>query len=256
MITILQSLLLGAVQGLTEWLPISSSGHLVLAQKLMGLTIPPAYDFALHIGTLIPVFIIFWKEIVKVLRAFFTLDRKNENFHLGLMIIVASIFTAAIGISFLKFFESLFENIFAVGIGFIVTGIFLFSSKFFKGKKKIGFLDAAIIGIAQGISTAPGISRSGLTISSGLIRKIDKKLIFNFSFLLSIVALVGVQFVEFKNLTFSGIDLTVLFSGVIVAAAVGYASIKILLKTLLSEKFHLFAYYCFAVGLLVLFFFV
>jgi len=250
---VFQAILLGIVQGLTEWLPVSSSGHLVLAQRLMNLSVPVAYDVALHIGTVIPVFIIFRKDILRVLKGLLTLDRKNENFKLGIFVLIASIITGAIGILFLKYFEMLFASTLAVGIGFIITGVFVFASKFFKGQKKIEFKDSVLIGLAQGLAIAPGVSRSGLTISSGLIRKIDKRSVFTFSFLLSMFAIVGAQIVELRGFESSGVDLPSLIVGVLTSAVVGYAAIKILLKTILSEKFHWFAYYCFALGIIVLF---
>jgi len=245
-----QSILLGIVQGLTEWLPISSSGHLVLLQKIINVNVPVAYDVLLHIGTLLPVIFIFRKDLFEIIKSFARFDRKKQSFNFGVMIIVASIVTGVIGLLFLKFFESLFTNIAAVGMGFMITGLFLLASKFFHGKRNISFVDTIIVGIAQGIAIAPGISRSGMTISAGLIRKIDKKIIFTFSFLLSIIAVLGAQIVEMKNLDLVNIDsVTNLLVGVIAAAFTGYAAIKILLKTLISEKFYVFAFYCFAVGL-------
>lgn len=246
----MQSILLGIVQGLTEWLPISSSGHLVLLQKIINVNVPVAYDVLLHIGTLLPVIFIFRKDLFEIIKPFARFDRKKQSFNFGVMIIVASIVTGVIGLLFLKFFESLFTNIAAVGMGFMITGLFLLASKFFHGKRNISFVDTIIVGIAQGIAIAPGISRSGMTISAGLIRKIDKKIIFTFSFLLSIIAVLGAQIVEMKNLDLVNIDsVTNLLVGVIAAAFTGYAAIKILLKTLISEKFYVFAFYCFAVGL-------
>jgi undecaprenyl-diphosphatase len=250
---IFQAIILGIIQGLTEWLPISSSGHLVLTQRLMNTSIPVAYDVMLHIGTLIPVFIIFRKDILRVFRGFLTFNKKNEDFRFGIYIIIASAITGLIGIAFLKFFESLFASTLTVGIGLIISGVFLFASKFFKNQRKIEFKDSVIIGLAQALSIVPGISRSGLTISTGLIRKIDKKSVFTFSFLLSIVAVIGAQLVELKGIDFSGIGLTSLIAGIATSAIVGYAAIKLLLRTILSEKFHWFALYCFILGLIVIF---
>ena len=250
---IFQAVILGIVQGISEWLPISSSGHLVLAQKLMNMSVPVAYDVMLHIGTLIPVFIIFRKDILHVFRGFLTFNKKNEGFRLGIYIIIASAITGLIGITFLKFFESLFAGTFAVGIGLIIAAIFLFASRFFKGQRKIGWKDSVIIGLAQALSIVPGISRSGLTISTGLIRKIDKKSVFIFSFLLSIVAVIGAQLVEYKGIEASSVDMLPLLVGVATSAIVGYAAIKLLLRTILSNKFHWFALYCFVLGLIVIF---
>ena len=249
MLTIIQSILLGIVQGITEWLPVSSSGHLVLLQNFLSINVPVVYDIMLHIGTLIPVIFIFRKEIMDLVKSFFKM-----KFHDIGLILVASVVTAIICFSFLKFFESLFSSTTAVGVGLIVTGIFLLASKFFHGNRKISFADAVIIGIAQGLAIVPGISRSGTTISVGLMRKIDKKTIFTFSFILSIIAVIGAQAVEMKNFSLADISITSLLAGIAAAAVVGYIAIKILAKMLVSEKFHLFAYYCFAAGLAVLLF--
>lgn len=255
MVTILQSLLLGAVQGLTEWLPISSSGHLVIAQKLLGLEIPVAFDTALHMGTLIPVLIIFRREIFKILKAFLSFNRRDENFNLGVFILIGTIVTGLIGITFLQFFESLFKSTFAVGAGLMVSGVFVYVSKFFRGNRKLGLTDSVVIGIVQGVSIAPGMSRSGLTISTGMMRKIDRKTLFRFSFLLSILAIIGAHLVEMRSAAIGNINPTVLLSGVAVSAVVGYAAIKFLYKIILSNKFHLFAYYCFVLGLVIIFLF-
>ena len=253
LLTLVQSVILGILQGLTEWLPVSSSGHLVLAQRILGVNVPVAYDVLLHIGTLLPVIFIFRKDLFEIIKSFARFDRKKKSFNFGVMIIIASIVTGVIGFSFLKFFESLFTNITAVGIGFMVTGLFLLASKFFHGNRGIGLKDAVIIGLAQGVSIAPGISRSGMTISAGLIRKIDKKMIFTFSFLLSIIAVLGAQAVEMKSLDLVDIgSVTNLLVGVIAAAFTGYAAIRVLLKILISDKFYVFAFYCFAVGLVAM----
>jgi len=191
--------------------------------------------------------------LFEIIKSFARFDRKKKSFNFGVMIIIASIVTGVIGFSFLKFFESLFTNITAVGIGFMVTGLFLLASKFFHGNRGIGLKDAVIIGLAQGVSIAPGISRSGMTISAGLIRKIDKKMIFTFSFLLSIIAVLGAQAVEMKSLDLVDIgSVTNLLVGVIAAAFTGYAAIRVLLKILISDKFYVFAFYCFAVGLVAM----
>lgn len=251
MLTVAQSILLGIVQGATEWLPISSSGHLVLLQKLLGVNVPVVYDISLHVGTLFAALVVFWKDILRIVKSFVQFKR-NESFRLGIMVLVASLVTAAIGFSFLQFFKSLFVNVKAVGIGLILTGAFLVATKFFHGTRKINLFDAVVMGIAQGVAIAPGVSRSGMTIASGLIRRIDKSSVVKFSFLISIVAVMGAQIVELKNIDFVSVNAAALAAGVASSALAGYISIKFLLKTLLSKKFYLFAIYCFAAGLVVL----
>ena len=244
-----QAILLGIIQGITEWLPVSSSGHLALAQQLMGLRVPVAFDIMLHLGTLLAVVIYYWRKLLAILLALIRLDSKSAEFRLALLILLGSIPTAIIGFALKDFFESMFSSPAMIGMALILTGFALFSTKFFRGKKRIGFADAFVVGVAQGIAVAPGISRSGWTISAGMARGVEKEKAADFSFLLSIPALIGAAIFEGRNAVFSDIDLVVVAAGVIVAAAVGYASIAVLLKLVRRGDFHLFAYYCWLLGL-------
>ena len=246
---IFQAILLGILQGITEWLPVSSSAHLALAQQLMNLQVPVAFDILLHVGTLAAVVIYYWKKLLAILLAALRLNFKSGEGKTALLIIVGSIPTALIGFAFKDFFESMFSSPVLIGAALILTGFVLFSTKFFSGKRKPAFPDAIIMGIAQGIAVAPGISRSGWTISAGLARGLEKEKAADFSFMLSIPALIGATLLEGRNIAFAGIDWGVVAVGVLVAAAVGYISIAILLKLIKRGDFHLFAFYCWAVGL-------
>jgi undecaprenyl-diphosphatase len=161
MLTLLKAFVLGVIQGITEWLPISSSGHLVIFQQLMGLDVPIAFDILLHLGTLVVIFLVFWKDILKILKAFFTFNFKTFHGKLSLFIILGSIPTAIIGFIFHDVLESFFSNLFVVGIALICTGALLYATKYFNGKRKLSFLDSFLIGIFQGIAIIPGVSRSG-----------------------------------------------------------------------------------------------
>jgi len=248
---ILQTVILGLVQGFTEWLPISSSGHLVIAQKLMNVTLPVAFDVMLHMGTLLAVIIFFWKDIMKILKSLLNLNLKDENFKLFIYVLIGTIPTAIIGLLFLKFFESLFSSVKYVGIGFLITAALLLFSKFRNGDKKLNWLKSLIIGLAQGIAIAPGISRSGSTMSVGLLSGVNKKDVFKYSFLLCIPAVIGASIIEYKSLAISDFGVHSVI-GLIVAAVSGYFAIKIVHKVLLSEKFYIFAVYCFLAGLISL----
>jgi len=247
----IQVLILGLIQGLTEWLPISSSGHLVVVQKLMNLSTPVVFDVMLHVGTLLAVIVFFRKDILKILKSLLSLKTKDENFKLFIYILIGTIPTAVIGFLFLKFFESLFSNVKAVGIGFLITGALLLLSKLKNNNKNLNWFNSLIIGTIQGISIAPGISRSGSTISVGLLRGIKKEEVFKYSFLLSIPAIIGANVMEYKAFNLSDIGLYSII-GIIVSAISGYVALKIVHKMLLSEKFYLFAVYCFLVGIVVL----
>ncbi|MBU4501064.1 MAG: undecaprenyl-diphosphate phosphatase [Nanoarchaeota archaeon] len=251
MITFLQAVILGIIQGITEWLPISSSGHLALAQMYFGLSVPVAFDVMLHVATLAVVFIVFWKDIVNILKAVLSLDFKSENGKLALYIIIANIPTAIIGFAFRDTFKSFFYNRYAIASALIFTSIFLYFSDRKTGNKKLNYKNTFLIGIAQGIAIIPGISRSGITISMGLLGKIDRKLVAKFSFLLSIPAIIGASIFEVKNLALADISIPLLSVAMISSFIVGYISLKLLLKIIINKKFHLFAYYCFILGLIL-----
>lgn len=248
-----EAMILGIIQGVTEWLPISSSGHLVIAQQLFGIEVPLIYDIMLHLGTLIALFIVFWKEIVDMIRALFTFDTKNPSFRFALFILIASIPTAIIGFLFQDLFASFFTSLLVVGIGLLITGTLLFFSRFVDGNKPLTLWRAISVGIVQGIAIIPGISRSGITITTGLFQGIEREVAAKFSFLLSIPAVGGAFLLRITDLkTVPSQDyLPYLLSG-FVAMVVGYYSLKLLLQIVIKRKFHMFCWYCWPVGLLTL----
>jgi len=251
---ILEAILLGLIQGLTEWLPISSSGHLVIAQELLGIDVPLLFDVMLHFGTLLAVFAFFWKDIVKILKSLVKLDFKSQSGELIPSIVIGSIPVFFAGIIFYDLIEILFKNIFIVSIALIITGIILFLTKHTKGRKNLTLFDSLLIGFAQAFALVPGISRSGLTISTGLFRDVKKELVFKFSFLLSIPAVLSANLWELSNLIINNtrIDFVPYVTGTAIAAIVGYLSLKVLFRMLKKEKFYLFSYYCLIVGLALL----
>jgi len=245
---LIQVLILAIIQGITEWLPISSSGHLVVVQEYFGLAPPVIFDVMLHVGTLLVVLIVFWKDIAGMLKATAQLDFTPEEGKLAIFIVVGSIPTALIGFVFRDIFKSFFNNPLAVGIALLGTGSILYVSKYGKNGKEMSYLDAFLIGIAQGIAIIPGVSRSGITIATGLLSKLRKETVFKFSFLLSIPAVIGATIAESENLFLGEIDGLAIVLGVIVSMIVGYAALKLLKRLLLKERFHLFAYYCWLLG--------
>ena len=252
MLTLLKAFILGIIQGITEWLPISSSGHLVIFQQLMGLEVPIAFDILLHLGTLVVIFLVFWKDILRMLKAFFTLDFRSFHGKLSLFIILGSIPTAVIGLLFHDVLESFFSNLFVVGIALLCTGALLYATRFFNGKRKLSFLDSFFIGIFQGIAIIPGVSRSGSTIGLGMLLGNRKEEVAKFSFLLSIPAILGASILDLKDFAFSSLGSLNILVGILTAIVVGYISLKFLLRIIMKKKFHLFAYYCWAVGILTL----
>jgi len=253
-VTLIEVFILAVVQGLTEWLPVSSSGHLVITQKVLGVNPPLIFDVMLHVGTLMVVLTVFRKDIADIIKALVRRDFETEEGKLALFIAVGSVPIAIIGFVFYDFLKSLFSNLLAVGIALLITGCVLFFSEKRIGNKKIGILDSLLIGLAQGITIIPGISRSGVTVATGLLRRVDKATAFKYSFLLSVPTVIGATVMESKELAVANVDMTPLFLGAIISMIVGYASLKLLQKIVMNEKFHLFAYYCWTVGLAIILF--
>ncbi|MBU1196919.1 undecaprenyl-diphosphate phosphatase [Candidatus Micrarchaeota archaeon] len=248
-----QAVLLGILQGVTEWLPVSSSGHLALAQIFFGIEVPVAFDVALHLGTLFAVLIYFRSDLVQLLRGLLSFNPNHPDFRTLLFLVVAMIPTAIIGFAFRDFFEDMFFHIQFVGAALLITGFLLFAaSRIPAGKKEVGWKSALLIGAAQGLSVAPGISRSGATISAGMLYGIPAEKAARFSFLLSIPAIIGASFFQLQEAEFAAVPLAVSLSGILSAAVVGYLSIGFLLKILREAKLVYFAYYCWAIGLLAI----
>ena len=254
MVTLIEIFILAVIQGLTEWLPVSSSGHLVITQKVLGLNLPLIFDVILHVGTLIVVLIVFRKDIIDIIKAVVKRDFENEEGRLALFIVVGSVPLAIIGFIVHDVIESLFSNLLAVGVALIITGWVLFFSERRVGNRKMGYLDVLLIGLAQGITIIPGVSRSGVTVATGLLRKIDKATAFRYSFLLSVPAVLGATVMESRDMILGNIDMAPLFLGATISMIVGYISLKLIQKIVMNEKFHLFAYYCWTVGIAIILF--
>jgi undecaprenyl-diphosphatase len=250
---LLQSIILGLIQGITEWLPISSTGHLRLAEHFFGLTVPLLFDVTLHVGTLLVTLIYFRKDVKNVLLSLWHRDLHSEQGQLILPIIIGTIPTAIIALTIGNDLDTYLSSLLMLGVGFIVGGIVLFASKFSAERKTtIGFPEALLIGVMQGIAIIPSISRSGLTIAVALLLGVDKKLAFKFSFLLSIPAVIGalgVTLYQGRD-TFPLLSITPLeiAAALAVTVAVSFLALKLLWKTLASKKFYLFAIYCFVLG--------
>lgn len=249
---ILQILILGMIQGATEFLPISSSGHLVLLQSIFGLKEMLLYDVLLHFSTLLAMVLFFYKEIIDYIR----------NLKIIFYIILLTLPTAIIGIIIKKYFGFVYDNILISGVCLIITGLWLWLAEFIYTKKikykisvdNIGYLKSLLIGIAQGISVLPGISRSGSTLGSALIMNVEKLQAVKFVFIASIPAILGATFLELKEV----IKGTVVFQisyiyGMIVAFIFSLLALKFLIKVVNKQKLRYFSYYCFIVGLVSIF---
>lgn len=245
-----QSVTLGIIQGLTEFLPVSSSGHLVIFHKLLQVSPNIPFDAAMHLATLLAVIIYFFKDLLKLL---------GESRKTLLLIIIASIPTALMGFFLKDFFEGLFHSTFAVGISLLITGGLLLVAETLPQKRKndkdATILDALVIGTFQGLAITPGISRSGSTIAASLMRGLKRDFAARFSFLLSIPAILGaglLQAKEITNLGSSQIGLFNLLAGIIAAFFSGYLAIKYFMRLISRHSIKPFAYYCFILGLIII----
>jgi len=246
---IIQALILGIVQGITEWLPVSSSGHLVLFQELFGFGTNVAFDVLLHIATLLVIIIVFWKDLVAIFQSLINI-RWDENTKLFLFIILASIPTAVIGLVFHDALLALFSNVLLLGVFFIINGLMLFLTRFAKEKRELNWWRSIAMGVAQGAAIIPSISRSGATISTGMFLGIKKEKLVKLSFLMSVPAILGAFVLEAKDLAWD--NLLPMILGSLAAAVVGYFALTYLLKLINKGKFHYFAYYCIILGLIIL----
>ncbi len=249
MVTYLEAFILAIVQGITEWLPVSSSGHLVIFQQAFGMSADMSFDLALHFATLIVVLLVFWRDIVDVLKAFITVDIDSPDWRFAMMIIAGIIPTGLIGYFFSAFFESAFTSLTVVGFALLITGLMLFLTRFPPRAKKLGFKRALLIGVFQGLAITPGISRSGATISSAISTGVSREKAIRFSFLLFIPAVIGATAFKLGDLAALGMaDAGPVMLGMVTAIVVGFFSLKLLIRLVSSRRFHWFAIYCWALG--------
>jgi undecaprenyl-diphosphatase len=246
--SIWEAILLGIIQGLTEFLPVSSSGHLVLFERILNIDTPTlTFNVAVHFATLVSVCTVLWKDLLALL--------KKPAQKLTLWLIIATVPAAVAGILFNDLFEGFNDSGITLGIGFLVTAVLLtVSSKLRTGtieKENMKWYDALFIGIMQMVAILPGISRSGSTLTGGLFRKVKKEDAVKFAFLLSIPVILGGFILEAYDAVkagFENIDILPIIAGMIFAGISGFFAIKIFVKTVLKGKIQYFAYYVAALG--------
>lgn len=286
--SVIEAIILAIVQGITEFLPVSSLGHLTLVENLMGIERGPEllYETMLHVGTLVAVILTFWKDVKKIAISFlgicadivgnlnlFIQNRRGKgNYHyakiisnsyrkLTVLILVSMIPTGMLGYASRNIVSKTMNSPLLAGAGILITGIVLIVIDFsnaggYKGIREASYEHAMWMGICQGVSVFPGFSRSGLSISAALLSGLNRKFAVKFSYLMSIPAIIGAMFAQIGN--FGAADMTVGLGftyvfGMIIAGVVGVFTIRILLRLVNSLKFRYFSYYCFAIGLVTLF---
>lgn len=280
--TLINAVILGIIQGLAEFLPISSSGHLAILEEVLKVkNAGMFFDVMLHLGTLIAIFIAYWSDIKKLVaegimivrdaiinffRFFYNITHRQKlksYIHIVhspyrkfvMLIIVSTIPTGIIGVVFKDVVSSASSSLLIVGICLLITGIILLVSDLLpagnKRPNQVGYTQAGIIGVVQGLATLPGISRSGSTITACLLCGFDKSFAVKYSFIMSIPAVLGAVVLELKDfaeLTIEKTELLYYGIGTLLAAIVGYICIKTMLVVVRGKKFRYFAYYCFVVG--------
>lgn len=280
--TLLQSIFLGIVQGITEFLPVSSSGHLAILQNLCGIHTDGGllFDVMLHLGTVIAICIVFRRDVLRMIGetvrmikdigkniSVFFHNKKDQDAirykkilhnnyrRFVVMVLCATIPTGIIGFAARDLITLASESLLAPGIGLIMTALLLIISDAVETGKKIpkdiSFTSSFLIGIAQGISTLPGLSRSGTTIAACLISGYDKRFAVKYSFIMAIPAILGAACLEISQIGGSHVSISQFFiylAGAVISAVVGYFCIKKMLTIVRKKKFKGFAIYCLILG--------
>lgn len=270
--SLLNALILGIIQGVAEFLPISSSGHLSIAQNLLGLGVEGTddvfFDVLLHLGTLVAVFVAYWSDIKEMVLEFFRtigdirrggLPKDTPPARRLILLIIIGTLPLFLVLPIQDTVEGLYSNTYFVGAALLVTGGLLFACdrirKGRKNEKSTTVGDVLIIGVGQAIATCPGISRSGMTISTGCFCGLERRFAVRFAFLLSIPAVLGANILHITDVVSEGVDPALIpayLVGVAAAAISGYLSIRLVRMVADKGKFGAFSYYCWAVGILTL----
>jgi len=235
---LLQAMILGVIQGITEWLPISSSGHLTIAEHVMKIESPLLFTVFLHFGSLIVILFVFWKDIINI---------KLEYLK---KLIISSIPIMIVGLIFYNFIDRTFSNLLLVGAFLIINGIILFLNSNKQKKKTLTVKDSIFMGLAQAIAILPGISRSGTTITAGLYRGVNETEVIRFSFIMAIIPIAGATLLSIWKLE-SVPPIQPYLIGTIVSIIVGYFSLKLLMKVI--KRLRYFGVYCILIGILLIF---
>ena len=280
--TILQAILLGIIQGITEFLPVSSSGHLAILQNIFKIDTGGSmlFDIMLHVGTLAAVFVVYRKDILRMIREaicicidivsnikiWITNRKDNEALRYKrvihnnyrkfvVLILVSTIPTGVIGYAAKSLVEAANATLIVPGVCLLLTGVLLFVADFTEDGKKIprdvSYTNGFFIGIAQGLATLPGLSRSGTTITACLLSGFDRRFAVKYSFLMSVPAILGASILEIKDVAAEPITGSLVLCciiGAVIAGLVGYVCIKMMLAVVRKKKFKGFAIYCFVIG--------
>ncbi len=261
----LKIIIVAIIQGLTEFLPVSSSAHLAIAQYVLGLESPGVtLEVFLHFGTFLSVLVIFWKDVIAIISAFLLnfwkvwkypqIMKENEDFRMAIYILISMVPAGIVGILVRDTIDKAFANITLIAIALLVTGLVLFLTQWAQNQKQpLNGWRVAVMGIVQAIAIIPGISRSGSTISAGMFLGMPREKIARFSFLMALPLIFGATILEAKE-AFANVDFA--WSGIIIgtitAFIFGYFAVKWLLKVTIKGKLHFFGFYCLVLGFITL----
>ena len=253
--TTIQAIILGIIQGLTEFLPVSSSGHLQLANELLGTSLDPesnlTFSLTLHAATVLSTIVVLWREVWGLLKGIFSRTFNAEQAYI-LKIIISMIPIGIVGVFFKDYIEAAFSTILVVGIMLFVTAALLSFAYFAKPRQKqtISYRDAFIIGLAQSVATLPGLSRSGTTIATGLLLGNRKESIAQFSFLMVLPPILGNALLDIVKGDFGGgVEILPLVAGFVAAFATGCLACQFMINIVRRGKLIWFAAYCAVAGL-------
>ena len=253
----LETILLGILQGITEFLPISSSGHLVLAKKLLGVESPGVtLEIMLHLGTLFAVIWVYREDFGQL---FSPRYRNVYQTKLIILLFVGALTTGTVGYLLYPFIDIAFQSLKFVGIMLFISGILIWTiSKIpsgYKGVEEFSIYDTIWIGLMQGLAVFPGLSRSGATIWGALSRKLNRETAIKYSFMLSAPVILGATLLELKDMYIIGVDKFVwelYLTGIVLSFLSGIFAIKIFISLLVKGKFFYFAYYCWFIGTFII----
>lgn len=252
-----KAIILGLIQGLTEFLPVSSSGHLALAQKLMGGRPPGLHmEIFLHFGTLLALVAVYHRKLGRLLvssaRALAGKKRPGDAPYLLLVgyLAVGTVPALLSGYFFHELIEIAFDRVYAISILFLGTGIILFLTRFSRERRRnITIVDSILVGFAQALALLPGVSRSGVTISAGVFRGIDRSEAADFAFLLAVPAILAISIYDFFRISEAGLEsFSHYLVGMMCALIVGYGAVRLLLALVRKGRLFYFAFYCWFVG--------
>lgn len=255
--TIFEAIIIGIIQGLTEFLPVSSSGHIELSKALLGVQLENNLEFsiAVHVATVLSTLLVFRKEIIDLFSGFFSF-KLNSQTHYVFKLLISAVPVGIIGVLFKDQIETLFEgNLLVVGSMLLVTAILLALTRVVKPKntKPVGYFDSVVIGLAQAVAVMPGLSRSGATISTGLLLGKDRDEVARFSFLMVIIPVLGAAFLDIIKGDISNTITAPVVAGFVAAFVSGFLACSFMLRIVRKGNLYWFALYCALVGIVALF---